>query len=142
MNAKQRDAVMKRLRKARAGSRELDADVMEALGYRVVREAVNHRGIAWRYQRRPHRRGINHRGYWEALPMLTRSLDAAIDQARAERTAADDEILISIHAGGRAGAAIGHPDDGLVISDSLANPALAVCHALLARLDTLEGEGT
>lgn len=45
--AKQRLAA--RLRRAKHGSRDLDADVFEALGWRVKRAPETPRGVGWRY---------------------------------------------------------------------------------------------
>jgi hypothetical protein len=64
----------------RGGSSDIDADVMEALGYQVIRhQAVRNGstrgGVAWRY------RGcglLGKRAHWCALPRVSRSIDEAL----------------------------------------------------------------
>lgn len=58
-----------RLRRAKHGSRDLDADVFEALGWRVKRAPERDGGIAWRYFE-------NSR--WCVLPNVTTRVDDAL----------------------------------------------------------------
>lgn len=55
---------------ARCGNRDLDADVMETLGYCVRRCALTTRALAWRYKASS--------GHWCALPRLTHDMTDAL----------------------------------------------------------------
>jgi hypothetical protein len=65
--------VIEKIRTAEFGNRDLDADFMEALGYRVVRTAPSHRGNAWKYLSAEY--GARH---WYAIPHVTTSFDDAV----------------------------------------------------------------
>ncbi len=63
-------ALAERCEKASEGSRNLDADIYEAMGLEVLRVPGCPRAIGWR-----HRPG---RGCWQSMQRLTTSLDAAM----------------------------------------------------------------
>lgn len=67
--------LVERLEKADRGSRELDADLMEAFGFSTIRRRRHSKGVCWRM------RGLGAWGYeshWCAIPNCTTSLDAAL----------------------------------------------------------------
>lgn len=66
--------IIERLEKASKGSRYLDADIYEALGFRVKREPQNWNNIAWKYGKRDARGQLR---CWYGMERLTTSLDAA-----------------------------------------------------------------
>jgi hypothetical protein len=69
-------ALIAQLTAATAGSRELDADIYEALGCEVIRMPRNGRGYAWKYRGQGPSGRIADR--WESMQELSTSLDAAM----------------------------------------------------------------
>lgn len=72
-----RTTAILRCASAAAGSRELDADVYESLGFEVFRAAIDGRRFAWKY------RGVGDILFparqWLALQRVTTSTDAAAE---------------------------------------------------------------
>lgn len=73
-----REEVIAKLQAATQGSRDLDADIYEALGVAVIRHRIPRTGITWRW------RGSDLGARWQAMRYLTTSLDDALSLAPAD----------------------------------------------------------
>jgi hypothetical protein len=109
------------------GSADLNADIYEALGYRVVRAPQKPGGIYWRF------RGLGklsneYHSHWEVQQDFTRSLDAAV-------TLAPKGCIWSVHQSGSASCMDGVGGDNWTRAKTT---PLALCAAILRARATQE----
>lgn len=119
-------ALIERLEAASYPSRELDADVYEALGYMVKRAPQYRRQIAWQYRKDGTR--------WESMRRLTASLDDALSMV-------PNGWAWTAHSTGTVTLAKGLARRPIVNGFSTATPALGACAAVLKARAARGGAG-
>lgn len=115
-----------RIEGARVGSRDLDADIYEALGYEVKRHPEHYGGRSfsrsWAYLR-------NSR--WESMSKPSTSVDAALALAERVLPGLTDYRIERDHGQHYARLVLDMPTEIVGFKSDAATPALALCAAIL-----------